>query len=176
MSTTISKDELKKLIGEILADGQISSQESDKTVMALTVAITIMNKQEERESELISKYEDKFKEKDSQLLKVMGAFASAVMIQIAVLFGMNQVDPGAVLMIGVSIFIQVMLGILIVWLKDRAPALLPYIKRGTEIIKPLVNPTIQAGLTAIGKLIDATDEKPVAPVTPSTPGEEKRPV
>jgi transposase len=150
----MTREEVLAIAKEVMADGVISQEESDRTVVALNSALAIMDKQAEREADIHAQYQDKLKEKDAQLLKIIGAFVSSVMIMSIVLFTAAGLSIKSIIGMGGTLAAQFLLGIVIVWLKDRAPAVVAGIKKATEIIKPLLDPRVQAGVEVISKLVE----------------------
>jgi hypothetical protein len=141
---------------EVLADNMITPDESEKVTKALNAACAVMDKQSEREDAIKVEYEQKLKDKDALIVKLMGVYASAVIGQVMVSMGILGVNPQVFWLMLASIGIQIGMGIVYFVLKEKAPAILNVIRKGTDIVKPLLPVEVQQGIDTIKKVIDET--------------------
>lgn len=158
----MTKDDIKKVVMDVIADNQITPVESDKTIAALNGALAIMDKTSEREADIHAQYQDKLKDKDTQLLKVLSAFISSVLLSTIVLLTTLGVSWDSIAGIGATLGIQFLVGLVIVWLKDKAPVVVAALKKGTEVVRPLLSPAARQGLDTLTKIVgdaEATQKK-----------------
>jgi len=158
----MTKDDIKKVVMDVIADNQITPVESDKTIAALNGALAIMDKPSEREADIHAQYQDKLKDKDTQLLKVLSAFISSVLLSTIVLLTTLGVSWDSIAGIGATLGIQFLVALVIVWLKDKAPVVVAALKKGTEVVRPLLSPAARQGLDTLTKIVgdaEATQKK-----------------
>lgn len=158
----MTKDDIKKVVMDVIADNQITPDESNKTIAALNGALAIMDKTSEREADIHAQYQDKLKDKDTQLLKVLSAFISSVLLSTIVLLTTLGVSWDSIAGIGATLGIQFLVGLVIVWLKDKAPVVVAALKKGTEVVRPLLSPAARQGLDTLTKIVgdaEATQKK-----------------
>ena len=148
------KQDLKTTMSDVTADGKITPDESDRAVAGLSLALKIIDKQEERESSIKAEYEDKLKEKDGHIVKVMGMYAAAVVGQLVVNMGILGINSTTFLLLLASVGIQIVMGMVYFVLKEKAPGLLIAIRKATDIVKPMLDPAIQAGIDTVEKKLD----------------------
>lgn len=161
---------LKPFILEILADQTVTPDEVDKTVYALNGALNIMDKQAEREKTIVAAYEDKLKDKDKQTLKLMAAFATAVIINTVLILVVAGLSFLSILLMLGQVAVAIIIGIVIAWLKEHAPIVLDLLQKGTDVVRPILPAPVQQGIATIGKVVDADAAPP-----PVQPGPDPQP-
>jgi hypothetical protein len=164
---SIDMKALAREVATLIEDDKITSEESDRTVAALKLAIQLTRQQEDAKAEIIADYEDRLKAKDKQVVVLTTIIAGAIFGSAIMQYLQDGMDWTRIGFMLLQIGIGILSAILILFIKQRVPALLPKLKSATDILVPLVDPRLKQGLQAVGQIVDAVENAPQLVDTPA---------